>query len=47
MDRPVAVMQLNETVATTCAKANGVAGDFDTVKDSKELRTAIMADVDA
>jgi long-chain acyl-CoA synthetase len=47
MDRPVAIMQLNETVSMTWAKANGVAGDFDTVKDSKELYTAIMADMHA
>jgi long-chain acyl-CoA synthetase len=47
MDRPVAIMQLNETVAMTWAKANGVAGDFEKVKESKELYTAIMADMHA
>jgi long-chain acyl-CoA synthetase len=47
MDRPVAIMQLSETVAKTWAKANGVAGDFDTVKEFKQLYTEIMADMHA
>jgi long-chain acyl-CoA synthetase len=47
MDRPVAIMQLNATVSMTWAKANGLAGDFDTVKDSKELYAAIMKDMHA
>jgi long-chain acyl-CoA synthetase len=47
MDRPVALMLLNEAVSMSWAKANGVSGDFDTVKDSKELYTAVMADMHA
>jgi long-chain acyl-CoA synthetase len=42
MDRPVALFQLNEVVAMKWAKANGVEGDFETVKNSKELYAAIM-----
>ena len=42
MDRPVALMQVSEPVATKWAKANGMAGDFETVLKSKELHDAIM-----
>ena len=45
MDRPVAIMQLNETVVMKWAKEKGVIGDFDTVKKSKELEQAIMEDL--
>jgi len=45
MDRPVALMQLNEVVAMKWAKENGVAGDFKTVKDSKELMNAVMTEM--
>jgi long-chain acyl-CoA synthetase len=44
MDRPVALMQLNETSVMKWAKDNGIEGDFKTIKDSKELYDAIMAD---
>ena len=45
MDRPIALMQLNEPVVMKWAKDNGVSGDFATMKDSKELNDAIMADM--
>lgn len=45
MDRPIALMQLNQTVAMQWAKANGVSGDFETVKNSKELYNAVLADM--
>lgn len=45
MDRPIALMQLNEAVAMQWAKNNGVSGDFDTVKESKELNDAVLADM--
>lgn len=43
MDRPVALFQLSEPVAMKWAKENGVSGDFEAVKKSKELYDAIMA----
>jgi long-chain acyl-CoA synthetase len=45
MDRPVALMQLNETTAMKWAKKHGVSGDFEKVKQSKELYEAVMADM--
>jgi len=45
MDRPIALMQLNEAVAMKWAKDNGISGDFDTVKKSKELNDAVLADM--
>jgi long-chain acyl-CoA synthetase len=42
MDRPVALMQLSEPVTMKWAKENGVSGNFETVKNSKELYDAIM-----
>ena len=45
MDRPIALMQLNKIVAMKWAEENGVAGDFETVKSSKELMGAVMADL--
>jgi len=45
MDRPVALMQLNEVVAMQWAKDNGISGDFETVKNSKELNDAVLADM--
>jgi long-chain acyl-CoA synthetase len=42
MDRPVALFQINEVVAMKWAKTNGIAGDFETVKKSKELYDAVM-----
>lgn len=42
MDRPIALMQVSEPVATKWAKAHGVTGDFETVLKSKELYDAVM-----
>ena len=42
MDRPIALMQLNEVVVMNWAKENGIAGDLDTVKDTKEFYDAVM-----
>ena len=42
MDRPVAMIQLNEGAAMKWAKTNGVTGDFKTVSKSKELYAAVM-----
>jgi len=45
MDRPIALMQLNEHYAMKWAKAKGVAGDFAAVKASEELNHAVLADM--
>lgn len=45
MDRPIALMQLSKPYAMQWAKANGVAGDFDAVRGSKELNDAVLADM--
>ena len=45
MDRPIALMQLNEPIAMKWAKDNGVSGDYDAVKNSKELYDAVLADM--
>jgi long-chain acyl-CoA synthetase len=42
MDRPIALMQLSEPITMKWAKENGIAGDFETVKNSKELHKAIL-----
>jgi long-chain acyl-CoA synthetase len=42
MDRPVAMMQLNEAVTKSWAKKNGLSGDFETLLKSKELYAAVM-----
>ena len=45
MDRPVALLQLNEAVAMKWAKENGITGDIETVKKSEELHKAILEDM--
>lgn len=45
LDRPVALMQLNEPVAMAWAKQNGVDGDFESIKNSKALYDAVMKDL--
>lgn len=45
MDRPIALMQLNEAVAMKWAKDNGVSGDFETVTNSQELNKAVLEDM--
>jgi long-chain acyl-CoA synthetase len=42
MDRCVALFQLAEPAAMKWAKVNGVEGDFEKVKKSKELYNAVM-----
>jgi len=46
MDRPIALMQLNEVVVMNWAKENGIEGDFEKVKKSKELYDAVKIDLD-
>jgi len=45
MDRPVALMQLNEVVTMQWAKDNGISGDYKTIKNSKELNDHVLADM--
>lgn len=45
MDRPVALMQLNELVAMAWAKENNITGDYEKVRNSKELMEAVLADM--
>eukprot|EP00567_Pseudictyota_dubia_P012315 CAMPEP_0197442618 /NCGR_PEP_ID=MMETSP1175-20131217/8593_1 /TAXON_ID=1003142 /ORGANISM="Triceratium dubium, Strain CCMP147" /LENGTH=726 /DNA_ID=CAMNT_0042973129 /DNA_START=225 /DNA_END=2405 /DNA_ORIENTATION=+ len=45
MDRPVALMQLNQAVTMEWAAENAVPGDFPTVKNSPKLMEAVMADM--
>lgn len=45
MDRPVALVQLSKPVAMQWAKDNGISGDFETIKASKELNDAVLADM--
>jgi len=45
MDRPVALLQLSELNAMAWAKENNVSGDFATVKESKALYDAVLADM--
>jgi len=46
MDRPIAIMQLNEVVVMNWAKEKGIAGDFVAVKDSKEFYDVVMSDME-
>jgi long-chain acyl-CoA synthetase len=45
MDRPVAIMQLNEVVAKKWAEENGISDDIETLKKSEELHQAILNDM--
>lgn len=45
MDRPVALMQLNEPIAMKWASDNGVSGTFKEVMASKELNDAVLKDM--
>jgi long-chain acyl-CoA synthetase len=47
MDRPIALMQLSEAMTMKWAKENGIEGDFDKIKNSKELMDAVMEDFKA
>jgi len=44
MDRPVALMQLNEEYTMKWAKENGLSGGFEQIKTSPELYDAVMTD---
>jgi len=45
MDRPVAIMQLNRVVVESWAKKNGVEGDWEALRESKEVYEAVMKDM--
>jgi long-chain acyl-CoA synthetase len=45
LDRPVALMQLSEPYTMKWAKEHGVRGDFEAIKNSKELYDAVMKDL--
>mmetsp|Transcript_15724 Transcript_15724/g.28610 ORF Transcript_15724/g.28610 Transcript_15724/m.28610 type:complete len:722 (-) Transcript_15724:236-2401(-) len=45
MDRPIAIMQLNPVTTMKWAASQGIEGDFEKVKESKELMDAVMADL--
>ena len=45
MDRPVALMQLNEIVVMKWAKEKGISGKFLQLKDEKKLYDAVLADM--
>jgi len=45
MDRPIALLQLNEVVTMKWAQQHGIKGDFETVMKSKELYEAVMQDL--
>lgn len=45
MDRPVALLQLNATTAKKWAKENGKPEDLEKLKDMKELKDAVVADM--
>jgi long-chain acyl-CoA synthetase len=45
MDRPVALMQLNAVTVKAWAKKNGVAGEFDELKNDKAVYHAVLADL--
>jgi long-chain acyl-CoA synthetase len=45
MDRPVALMQLNEPIVMAWAKNNGVGGNFDQLKGSKQLYDVVLKDL--
>jgi long-chain acyl-CoA synthetase len=42
MDRPIALVQLNEVHAMKWASENGMSGDFETIKKTKELHDAVL-----
>jgi len=45
MDRPVAMMQLNELVAMKWAEDNGINGSFEEIKGSASLNEAVLKDM--
>jgi len=47
MDRPVALMQLNEPIVMAWAAKNGIGGEWATVKDDANVYKAVLADLQA
>jgi long-chain acyl-CoA synthetase len=45
MDRPVALMQVNEVVAMKWAKENGISDDFEILLKSDALHKVVLADM--
>jgi long-chain acyl-CoA synthetase len=45
MHRPVAMIQLNESVARKWAEENGIDADIESLKDSTELQRAVLDDM--
>lgn len=45
MDRPIALMQLSKPAAMSWAQENGVSGDFESIKNSKEFHDAVLVDM--
>jgi len=45
MDRPVAMMQLNEPVAMKWAKDNGIKGTYEEIRSSAKLNEAVLKDM--
>jgi long-chain acyl-CoA synthetase len=45
MDRPIALLQLNELVAMKWAKANGINDDIEALKKSVLLQKAVLEDM--
>lgn len=45
MDRPVALLQLNEPVAMQWAEDNGIKGSFKEISEKKELNDAVLKDM--
>jgi long-chain acyl-CoA synthetase len=45
MDRPVALVQLNKTAVLKWAEENGVNGDIEKLKESKELYQVVLDDM--
>lgn len=45
MDRPVALMQLNEPIVKAWSRSNGYQGDFMELKENPDLMKAVLADL--
>lgn len=45
MDRPIALLQLNKGTVKNWMKENNVEGDYETVKEMKELYDTVLADL--
>jgi long-chain acyl-CoA synthetase len=47
MDRCVAIMQLSEPYTMKWAQEKGISGDYESIRNSKELYSAVMAEMNA